>query len=90
MQAIISAGLVMRVIFCAVRLAYEEEEAGRYKKRIKNSLIILVIAQLIFPLKELLITYLGEGYCGGHHGRQNHHTLRAYYGAGVFSRLRKP
>ncbi len=62
MQAIISAGLVMRVIFCAVRLTHEEEEAGRYKKRIKNSLIILVIAQLIFPLKELLITYLGEGY----------------------------
>lgn len=62
MQAIISAGLVMRVLFCAVRLTHEEEEAGRYKKRIKNSLIILVIAQLIFPLKELLITYLGEGY----------------------------
>ncbi len=62
MQAIISAGLVMRVIFCAMRLTHEEEEAGRYKKRIKNSLIILVIAQLIFPLKELLITYLGEGY----------------------------
>lgn len=62
MQAIISAGLVMRVIYCAVRLTHEEEEAGRYKKRIKNSLIILVIAQLIFPLKELLITYLGEGY----------------------------
>lgn len=62
MQAIISAGLVMRVIFCAVRLTHEEEEAGRYKNRIKNSLIILVIAQLIFPLKELLITYLGEGY----------------------------
>lgn len=62
MQAIISAGLVMRVIFCAVRLTHEEEEAGRCKKRIKNSLIILVIAQLIFPLKELLITYLGEGY----------------------------
>ena len=62
MQAIISAGLVMRVIFCAVRLTHEEEEAGRYKKRIKDSLIILVIAQLIFPLKELLITYLGEEY----------------------------
>lgn len=62
MQAIISAGLVMRVIFCAVQLTHEEEEAGRYKKRIKNSLIILVIAQLIFPLKELLITYLGEEY----------------------------
>lgn len=62
MQGILSAGIVMRIIFCAVRLAHEEEEAGRYKKRIKNSVIILIIAQLIFPLKELIIYYLGKGY----------------------------
>lgn len=62
MQAIITAGLVMRVIFCAVRLTHEEEEASRYKKRIKNSVIMIIIAQLIFPIKELLISYLGSGY----------------------------
>lgn len=62
MQGIISAGLIMRVIFCAVRLTHEEDEAGRYKKRIKNSAIMLIITQLIFPIKELLVTYLGSGY----------------------------
>ncbi len=62
MQGIISAGLIMRVIFCSVRLTHEEDEAGRYKKRIKNSVIMLIIAQLIFPIKELLVTYLGSGY----------------------------
>lgn len=62
MQAIISAGLIMRVIFCAVRLTHEEEEAGRYKKRIRNSVIMLIITQLIFPIKELLISYFGNGY----------------------------
>lgn len=62
MQGILSAGIVMRIIFCAVRLTHEEEEAGRYKKRIRNSVIILIITQLIFPLKELLINYLGKGY----------------------------
>lgn len=62
MQGIISAGLIMRVIFCAVRLTHEEDEASRYKKRIKNSVIMLIIAQLIFPIKELLVTYLGSGY----------------------------
>lgn len=62
MQGILSAGIVMRIIFCAVKLTHEEEEAGRYKKRIKNSVIILIIAQLIFPLKELIIYYLGKGY----------------------------
>ena len=29
---------------------------------VKNSLVMLVIAQLIFPLKELLIFYFGSGY----------------------------
>lgn len=29
MQGIISAGLLMRIIFCAVRLTHEEEESGR-------------------------------------------------------------
>ena len=62
MQGIISAGLIMRVIFCAVRLTHEEDEASRYKKRIKNSVIMLIITQLIFPIKELLVTYLGSGY----------------------------
>lgn len=62
MQAIITAGLIMRVIFCAVRLMHEEEEASRYKKRIKNSIIMIIIAQLIFPIKELMIYYLGNGY----------------------------
>lgn len=62
MQGIISAGLLMRIIFCAVRLTHEEEESVRYSRRIKNSLVMLVIAQLIFPLKELLIFYFGSGY----------------------------
>lgn len=35
MQGIISAGLLMRIIFCAVRLTHEEEESGRYRRRIK-------------------------------------------------------
>lgn len=65
MQAIISAGIVMRIIFCAVRLTHEEEEASRYKKRIRNSVIMLIITQLIFPLKELIIYYLGMGYSDG-------------------------
>lgn len=62
MQGILSAGIIMRIIFCAVRLTHEDDEASRYKKRIKNSVIMLIIAQLIFPLKELLVYYLGKGY----------------------------
>lgn len=31
MQGIISAGLIMRIIFCAIKLMHEEDEAARYK-----------------------------------------------------------
>lgn len=62
MQSLISAGLVMRVIFCLIKLTHEEDEASRYKKRIRNSVVMLIIAQLIFPIKELLVSYLCNGY----------------------------
>ncbi|MBP0983609.1 MAG: hypothetical protein J6A19_07775 [Oscillospiraceae bacterium] len=52
----------MRIIFCATKLMHEEDEAARYKRRIKNSVVMLIIAQLIFPIKEILISYLGNGY----------------------------
>ena len=57
-----SAGLIMRIIFCAIKLMHKEDEAARYKKRIKNSVVMLIIAQLIFPIKEILISYFGNGY----------------------------
>lgn len=62
MQGLISAGIVMRIIFCAIKMMHEEDEAARYKKRIKNSIIMLIIAQLIFPIKEIIVSYLGNGY----------------------------
>lgn len=62
LQAIISAGLVARIIVCMVRLAHEDDEAPRYKKRIRNSIVMAVIAQLIFPIKEMLTYYFGRGY----------------------------
>lgn len=61
-QAIISAGLVMRIIFCVIKLSHEEDEAPRYKKRIRNSVVMAIIAQLIFPVKEMLTYYFGNGY----------------------------
>lgn len=62
MQGIISAGIIMRITFCAIKLMHEEDEAARYKKRIRNSAVMLIIAQLIFPIKEILISYFGNGY----------------------------
>lgn len=61
-QIIISAGLAMRIIYCAIKLTHEEDEAPRYKKRIRNSIVMVIIAQLIFPIKEMLVYYFGNGY----------------------------
>lgn len=62
LQGLILAGLSLRVVFCMIKLSHEEEEQARYKKRIKNCIIAAVISQIIFVIKDLLISYLGNGY----------------------------
>lgn len=62
LQGLILAGLSLRVAFCMIKLSHEEEEQARYKKRIKNCIIAAVISQIIFVIKDLLVSYLGSGY----------------------------
>lgn len=62
MQVLILAGLALRVIVCMIKLTHEEEEQARYKKRIRNCIIAAIITQIIFIIKELLVSYLGSGY----------------------------
>ena len=37
--AIIPAGVLLRVMFCLIKIMYSEDEASIYKKRIKNELL---------------------------------------------------
>ncbi len=62
MQGLILAGLALRVIICAIKLQHEEEEQSRYKKRIRNCIIAAVITELVYVIKNLLVSYLGNGY----------------------------
>ena len=54
---IIRAGLGFRVIYCCIMLMTADEEQGMYKRRIKNSLIAVVINELVWVIKDLVISY---------------------------------
>ncbi len=54
---LIRAGLGFRIIYCCIRLMSADEEQGTYKRRIRNSLIAVVINELVWVIKDLVIAY---------------------------------
>ena len=54
---LIRVGAACRVIFCLIRMMTAEEEAAQYKKRIRNTIVFYIIAELAFVLKDLIIHY---------------------------------
>jgi len=54
---LIRAGAACRIVFCLVKLMTSEEEAAQYKKRIRNTLIFYIIAELAFVVKNLILAY---------------------------------
>lgn len=54
---IIRAGLGFRVIYCCIRLMSADEEQGTYKRRIRNSLIAVAVNELVWVIKDLVISY---------------------------------
>lgn len=61
--AIIPMGVTFRIIFCLTKMIYDEDAQGSYKKKIKNTLIFGIIAELIFVILDLVEKYYG--YNGG-------------------------
>ena len=55
--AIIQAGVLLRVIFCLIKIMYSEDEASIYKKRIKNVILFGIIAEVILSIKSLIEFY---------------------------------
>lgn len=54
---VLRAGLGFRVIYCCLRLMSADDEQGMYKRRLKNTLIALVINELVWIIKDLILTY---------------------------------
>ena len=44
---LIRAGVGMRVVYCLIKIAVNEEEASIYKKRARNTMIFHILAELI-------------------------------------------
>ena len=54
---LVRVGAVARFIYCMVRLAAAEEQAAQYKKRARNTVIVYVIAESIWQIKDLILYY---------------------------------
>ncbi len=57
--AIIPLGVAFRVIFCFTKMIYDEDAQGSYKKKIKNTIVFGIIAELIFVILDLIKNYYG-------------------------------
>lgn len=58
-QILIRSGAVLRVAYCFLRMTMSDEETLMYKKRIRNAVVFLVIAELVWVIKSLAIAYYG-------------------------------
>lgn len=54
---LVPAGCAMRLIFLAISLAMNQDEADSIKKKIKNTLKFAVIASSVFVIKTLVASY---------------------------------
>ena len=47
---IIPLGVTFRVVFCLIKMIYDEEAQGSYKRKIRNTIVFGIIAELIFVI----------------------------------------
>ena len=59
---IIPLGTTFRVVFCFVKMIYDEDSANAYKKKIWNAVAFLIISELIFVIADLIKAYYGDYY----------------------------
>ena len=63
--AIIPLGVTFRVVFCLIKMIYDEEAQGSYKRKIRNTIVFGIIAELIFVILALVQGYYGGNIGGG-------------------------
>ena len=54
---IIPIGVTARVIFCLIKMIYDEDAQGSYKKKISNTVGFGILAELVFVIKDIIIEY---------------------------------
>ena len=56
---LIRIGAGLRIAFCFFRKMGNEEAAGVYNKRMKNTLVFHILSESIFQIKEMAMYYFG-------------------------------
>lgn len=54
---LIRAGAGLRIIYCFISMAGDEEQAATYKKRIKNTIVFYVLAESVYVIRDLVMYY---------------------------------
>lgn len=57
--AIIPLGVSFRVIFCLTKMIYDEDAQSSYKKKIKNTIVFGLLAELVFVILDVIQGYYG-------------------------------
>ena len=58
---IIPAGVVLRVIIILIKMMYEDEGNTMYKKKLINTILFGILAELIYVIYEILKYYYERG-----------------------------
>lgn len=54
---LIRLGAVLRIIYCFISMNSDEEKVSSYKRRIKNTIIFYIMAECIWLIKDLAMSY---------------------------------
>lgn len=54
---LIRLGSILRIVYCFISMNSDEERVGSYKRRIKNTIIFYVMAECIWMIKDLVMSY---------------------------------
>lgn len=54
---LIRSGAVLRIVYCLICMSADEEQSATYKKRIKNTIIFYIMAECIWILRDLVMSY---------------------------------
>lgn len=54
---LIRIGAVLRVVYCFIYIAVDEEQAASYKRRLKHTVVFYILAESIWQIKEIVISY---------------------------------
>lgn len=54
---LIRMGAIVRIIYCFVRMAGNDEEVGVYTKKIKNVIVFYIFSESVWQLKDIIMNY---------------------------------